>query len=110
MQKFIIYCSEDNVDMVTSLRHGDVLNHVNLLHDDECCLGGGFYFIDDNRKLVILHGDSVDFGKPDFSRLKHLPKEFEKFRIIYKQWLTAPEEGEEIQDLSIEDIVFDLDK
>ena len=66
MSKFII--TQDGV-----MEFGDVYMHRDLIpKGDNTCHGGGFWRIDNQRGIVILYGQSFDFGAPDFSRLKRI--------------------------------------
>lgn len=49
------------------LRFGRVYLHKHLLYaDDLGCNGGGFWEVEPQRGIIILHGRSADFGGPDF--------------------------------------------
>lgn len=67
MNKFIITKNGE-------LKLGNVDFHFNLLpKGDISCYGGGFYFINEENKTLELSGKSMDFGKPDFEKLKTVP-------------------------------------
>ena len=65
-QKFII--SEDGI-----LKFGNVRLHRDLfIWGEDTCYGGGFWEIDHSRNAIVLHGESYDFGGPDFTRIRRI--------------------------------------
>lgn len=56
VQKFIIVGGK--------FRCGYVVMHSDLLNPGEVCQGGGMFYIDQEKKEVVLYGKSIDFGAP----------------------------------------------
>lgn len=77
--KFIIYDGEFLLGMVYL--------HEHLLpdkYDREKVCGGGYFKIDQDRKIVKVHGKSYDFGKFDEPKLleAELPDQLKSYRIV----------------------------
>lgn len=69
-QKFIV--SENG-----ELRFGDVHLHRDLMTwGEDSCWGGGFWRVcpslTDNSPIVILYGQSYDYGGADFARIRRI--------------------------------------
>ena len=75
------------------LRMGMVQMHKELLQMGERCTGGGFYAFDYSGLRLVLSGESMDYGKPQWHRLStlYIPREYEGFTPVYKTY-----SGEEI--------------
>ena len=67
-------------------RLGMVAQHKDLLMPGDQCFGGGYFFIDDEGKRLILDRESYDFGRPLWHLLDTLkvPSAFRDYHIIYK--------------------------
>lgn len=75
MDKFII--SKDG-----RLILGNVDYHFELIPKGEVgCYGGGFWRIDEENNTLILLGESIDYGVPEFKYLKY---GYGDYRIIYE--------------------------
>lgn len=90
MNKFII--TQDG-----TMKFGDVLYHKDLIPGNEMtCCGGGFWTIDNQRGIIILYGQSYDFGKPDFSRLRAIDKSTLPANLGYPIFYKNTINGDEI--------------
>lgn len=79
------------------LRFGDVLYHKDLIPEqDYTCLGGGFWAVDNQRGIIVLYGQSYDFGKPDFSRLRGIDRSSVPASLGYPIFYKFSTNGEEI--------------
>ena len=77
-QKFII-------TMGGYLRMGLVYQHMDLLKDDDVCIGGGYYQFDWASNRLVLDRMSCDFGRPRWHLLDTLmvPAAYRGLRIVY---------------------------
>lgn len=66
--------TDDSDELVAELRLGDVCYHKDLVYDNEVCLGGGLYEKDGTS--IILHGESYDFGMPQWDRVTNIRTEY----------------------------------
>ncbi|MBP5498239.1 MAG: hypothetical protein J6X81_02570 [Muribaculaceae bacterium] len=78
-QKFILTSHGD-------LRLGLVNMHKDLLLPGEYCLGGGFYQFDYVAMRIILDRESMDYGRPRWSRVEtlYVGREYEGMSLVYK--------------------------
>lgn len=81
----------DNAPLIGTLKFGWVGLHREHLKEDEYCMGGGAYSVDEENKKLILDGESIDFGQPRFDEVDSVtcPKCFEGYEITYtapKRW------------------------
>ena len=72
------------------IRLGEVRMHKDLLQPNDICWGGGFYEFDYGSNLIILSGQSFDFGEPRWERFfsrditLKMPEEYRGMGIVYK--------------------------
>lgn len=77
MKKFIITKQGD-------LILGDVCYHRDLLPSNQySCYGGGFWEVDNEKRVLYLSGSSSDFGYPNFDYLVNIPTEYDNYKIFY---------------------------
>ena len=89
MNKFII--TEDG-----TLRFGDVEYHRDLIPEgDATCHGGGFWTIDNQQGIIILHGRSFDFGAPEFCHLRRIKSDDMPACLGYPMYYKRQFGGEE---------------
>lgn len=72
------------------LRMGMVNQHKDLIIDYEKVHGGGWWAKNEEKKQIILYGESGDYGHPDFRFLDMIPKEYEGYTFIYTPYESLP--------------------
>ena len=93
MKKFVLVIDNDNFDgkdimqgtADAILRIGNPIYHKDLVRDNEICLGGGDWEVNEKNNEMTLTGYSGDFGVPMFERVKNIliDDELEKYKITY---------------------------
>lgn len=79
MKKFII---DSNGELIL----GNVDFHFELLPKGHVgCYGGGLWRIDEENKILLLSGKSIDYGVPKFEYLKHITPGYEDYKIMYEE-------------------------
>ena len=65
------------------LRIGNPDYHKDLVRDNEICLGGGEWEVEDN--MMTLSGQSSDFGVPEFDMVKNIliDAKYKQYKITY---------------------------
>jgi hypothetical protein len=68
------------------LRLGTVRMHKDLLHDEDVCIGGGYYQFDYIANKLILDRESYDYGRPQWTMIEgplKVPEEYQGMTIEY---------------------------
>ena len=93
MKKFVLVVDTDKfskkdilkgtVDAI--LRIGNPIYHKYLVRDNEICLGGGDWEVNEDNNEMILNGQSSDFGVPKFEYTKNIliDAKLKKYKITY---------------------------
>lgn len=86
MNKFVCIKKEDKVE----IRLGDVQNHSDLVLPKETCVGGGFYNVRENERVVILWDKSYDYGYPEFNSVNDIDEDWKGYTFYYLPDLFMP--------------------
>ena len=88
MKKFVLVVDSNEfkqgiVDAI--LRIGNPIYHKYLVRDNEICLGGGDWEVNEDNNEMILNGKSGDFGVPMFGYAKNIliDAKLKKYKITY---------------------------
>ena len=88
MKKFVLVVDSNEfkqgiVDAI--LRIGNPIYHKYLVRDNEICLGGGDWEVNEDNNEMILNGQSSDFGVPMFGYAKNIliDAKLKKYKITY---------------------------
>lgn len=59
--------------------------HFELVHDNEKCFGGGRFIENANKKELMFHSKSIDYGEPDFLGWDKLvlDSKYKDWNIVY---------------------------
>lgn len=81
---------------------GNVDYHFELIPKGEVgCYGGGFWKVDEENNTLILSGESIDYGVPEF---KYLKDGYRDYKIIYEGNEVILNRGKEESELYVERI------
>ena len=80
--KFLLISSPET-PLIGTFVYGMVGQHKELVHGYVKTHGGGWYYKDDQRKIMALYGSSGDYGEPDFRFLDRIPASLKGYTFTY---------------------------